>query len=113
MMDFLAQGNQKILLETTTTADDDDDDDDDDDEVVLMIKEILDTRIRPAVQEDGGDVCFVSFQEGVVFLQMQGSCSGCPSSSMTLKNGIERMLQHWVPEVNNVMQVDDPQDDLL
>jgi Fe-S cluster biogenesis protein NfuA len=62
-----------------------------------MIKEILESRVRPAVQEDGGDIVFKGFKEGVVFLKMQGSCSGCPSSSLTLKNGIERMLTHWVP----------------
>ena len=69
-----------------------------DNEVVAMIKEIIETRVRPAVQEDGGDIVYKGFVEGVVFLKMQGSCSGCPSSAVTLKSGIEKMLMHWVPE---------------
>eukprot|EP01104_Vermistella_antarctica_P001588 TRINITY_DN1165_c0_g2_i1.p1 TRINITY_DN1165_c0_g2~~TRINITY_DN1165_c0_g2_i1.p1 ORF type:complete len:378 (+),score=53.75 TRINITY_DN1165_c0_g2_i1:165-1136(+) len=79
----------------------------DDDESVAMIKELLDTRIRPAVQEDGGDIEYLGFDDGVVLVKMKGSCSGCPSSSATLKGGIERMLMHWVPEVNAVVAVDD------
>jgi len=78
-----------------------------DSETVAMIKEILETRVRPGVQEDGGDIQYRGFQDGVVYLKMQGSCSGCPSSSVTLKNGIEKMLMHWVPEVNGVIAVDD------
>jgi len=81
-----------------------------DTEIVAMIKEILETRVRPAVQEDGGDIVYKGFTDGVVLLRMQGSCSGCPSSAVTLKQGIEKMLMHWVPEVNSVMAVDD--DDL-
>jgi len=75
-----------------------------DEEVVTMIKELLETRIRPAVQEDGGDIFFISFnpQSGVVLVQMQGSCKGCSSSTVTLKNGIENMLMHYVPEVKAV-----------
>lgn len=79
----------------------------DDPEVVQMIKEILETRVRPAVLEDGGDIVFKGFDQGVVFLKMQGSCSGCPSSSATLKNGIERMLMHWIPEVVGVVALDE------
>jgi len=78
-----------------------------DSEVVQSIKEILETRVRPAVQEDGGDIEYRGFQDGVVLLRMQGSCSGCPSSSVTLKGGIERMLMHWIPEVQGVMAVSD------
>lgn len=73
-----------------------------DDEVVALIKEIIETRVRPAVQEDGGDIIYKGFDSGVVFLKMQGSCSGCPSSAVTLKQGIEKMLQHWVPEGENL-----------
>jgi Fe-S cluster biogenesis protein NfuA len=69
-----------------------------DSEVVMMIKEIIETRVKPGVQEDGGDIVYKGFENGIVFLKIQGSCSGCPSSSVTLKNGIERMLTHWVPE---------------
>ncbi|MEB3701707.1 NifU family protein [Candidatus Bealeia paramacronuclearis] len=76
-----------------------------DDPLVLQIKELLDTRIRPAVAMDGGDIVFDKFEEGVVYLRMQGSCSGCPSSSATLKTGIENMLRHYVPEVVEVRAV--------
>jgi Fe-S cluster biogenesis protein NfuA len=78
-----------------------------DDEVVIAIKEILETKIRPMVQEDGGDVLLDRFEDGIVWLKMQGSCSGCPSSSVTLKHGIENMLMHYVPEVEEVRQVED------
>jgi Fe-S cluster biogenesis protein NfuA len=74
-------------------------------EVVAQIKELLDTRVRPAVAGDGGDIVFRGFRDGVVRLHMQGSCSGCPSSSATLKHGIENMLRHYVPEVLSVEQV--------
>ena len=66
-----------------------------------MIKELLDTRIRPTVQEDGGDIIFKSFKDGVVYLKMQGSCTSCPSSLVTLKNGVQNMLQFYIPEVSN------------
>ena len=74
----------------------------DDDEVVAQIKELLDTRVRPAVAQDGGDIVFQDFRDGVVYLHMQGSCSGCPSSTATLKMGIENLLKHDVPEVLEV-----------
>ena len=75
-------------------------------EVVEQIKELLDTRVRPAVASDGGDIVFRGYREGIVRLHMQGSCSGCPSSSATLKHGIENMLRHYVPEVVAVEQVE-------
>jgi len=75
---------------------------DDDNEVVKQIKDLLDTRVRPAVASDGGDIEFDRFEDGVVFLHMRGSCSGCPSSTATLKMGIENMLKHYVPEVVEV-----------
>ena len=78
---------------------------DSDDPIVKQIKELLNTRLRPAVAQDGGDIVFDSFQEGIVYLKMQGSCSGCPSSSATLKTGIENMLKYYVPEVTEVRQV--------
>jgi NFU1 iron-sulfur cluster scaffold homolog, mitochondrial len=77
-----------------------------DQEVVEQIKELLDTRVRPAVAGDGGDIVFRGFRDGVVRLHMQGSCSGCPSSTATLKYGIENMLKHYVPEVVSVEQVE-------
>jgi len=79
----------------------------DDSEVVAMIKELLETRIRPAVQEDGGDIFFEGFDEdtGVVKVRMAGSCVGCPSSTATLRNGVENMLMHYIPEVKSIEQV--------
>ncbi len=74
-------------------------------EIVDQIKELLDTRVRPAVAGDGGDIVFRGFKDGVVRLHMQGACSGCPSSTATLKHGIENMLRHYVPEVTAVEQV--------
>lgn len=76
-----------------------------DDEIVAQIKELLDTRVRPAVAQDGGDITFHSYEEGIVYLHMQGSCSGCPSSTATLKMGIENMLRHYVPEVIEVRPI--------
>ena len=88
---------------------DDDDLDEDvdpaDAEIVAQIKELLDTRVRPAVAGDGGDIVFRGYRDGTVRLHMQGACSGCPSSSATLKHGIENMLRHYVPEVVRVEQV--------
>ena len=78
---------------------------DEDDELVAQIKELLDTRVRPAVAQDGGDILFHGFEDGVVYLHMQGSCSGCPSSTATLKAGIENMLRHYIPEVIEVRPV--------
>ena len=77
-----------------------------DQEIVDQIKELLDTRVRPAVASDGGDIVFRGYRAGVVRLHMQGACSGCPSSSATLKHGIENMLKHYVPEVTSVEQVE-------
>ena len=81
---------------------------DDDSEAVQMIKEIIETRVRPFVQEDGGDITYLNFEEdsGVVTVEMKGSCAGCPSSAVTLKNGIEGMLKHYVAEVKRVEAVD-------
>jgi Fe-S cluster biogenesis protein NfuA len=76
-----------------------------DDEIVSQIKELLETRVRPAVAQDGGDIIFHDYQDGVVYLHMQGSCSGCPSSTATLKAGIENMLRYYVPEVVEVRAV--------
>lgn len=74
-------------------------------EVVSQIVELLDTRVRPAVAMDGGDIVFHGFEDGVVFLTMQGACAGCPSSTATLKMGIENLLRHYVPEVDEVQAV--------
>ncbi|EDQ90513.1 uncharacterized protein MONBRDRAFT_24367 [Monosiga brevicollis MX1] len=105
MMDFFAS-NQPVVLDSyeapTDTAVSEDDD-----EIVAMIKELLDSRIRPAVQEDGGDILFQGFVDGIVQLRLSGACTGCPSSIFTLKNGVENMLMHYIPEVEGVEQVFD------
>jgi Fe-S cluster biogenesis protein NfuA len=74
-------------------------------EIVSQIKEVLDTRVRPAVAQDGGDITFQGYEDGIVFINMQGACAGCPSSTITLKRGVENMLKHYVPEVVEVRQV--------
>ena len=110
IMDFYATG-QPALLDTpsitdTTILDDDS-------EVVAMIKELLESRIRPAVQEDGGDIKYVSFEEdtGIVTVKLAGSCVGCPSSSVTLKNGVENMLMHYIPEVRSVVSLEEEEEE--
>lgn len=81
---------------------------DTDDEVVATIKELLEAKIRPYVQDDGGDIFFVKFDEetGLVYVRLAGSCVGCPSSSITLRNGVENMLMHYIPEVKGIVNVD-------
>ena len=76
-----------------------------DGEIVRQIKELLDTRVRPAVAQDGGDITFHGFDRGVVYLHMKGACAGCPSSTLTLKMGIENLLRHYIPEVTEVRPV--------
>ena len=76
-----------------------------DEAIVTQIKELLDTRVRPAVAQDGGDITFHGFDRGVVYLHMQGACAGCPSSTMTLKMGIENLLRHYIPEVTEVRPI--------
>jgi Fe-S cluster biogenesis protein NfuA len=73
--------------------------------IITQIKELLDTRIRPAVAQDGGDITFHGFDRGVVYLHMKGACAGCPSSTLTLKMGIENLLRHYIPEVTEVRPV--------
>lgn len=107
IMDFFASGlpivhERKDNAVTTI--------EEEDDEVVAMIKELLDTRIRPTVQEDGGDILFIGYQDGIVKLKLQGSCSTCSSSIITLKNGVQNMLQFYIPEVISVEQVKDEAD---
>ena len=78
----------------------------DDSDIVKQIKELLDTRVRPAVAMDGGDIVYKKFEKGIVYLHMQGACSGCPSSTATLKSGIENMLKHYIPEVKEIRPID-------
>ena len=89
-------GGAEVQKKTMTAADTSTEEDS---ELVKQIKELIDTRVRPAVAEDGGDIIFEGFRDGIVYLELHGSCSGCPSSTVTLKNGIENMLKHYVPEV--------------
>jgi Fe-S cluster biogenesis protein NfuA len=101
--------NEPVMYDTTGSPESSDMTiHDDDSEVVAMIKELLETRIRPAVQEDGGDIMFVGYEEdtGVVTIKMLGACDGCPSSSITLKSGIENMIKHYVPEVREVREAE-------
>ena len=74
----------------------------DDDETIAKIKDVLDTKIRPAVARDGGDIKFKEFKDGKVLVELQGSCSGCPSSTLTLKRGVQNLLKHYIPEVKEV-----------
>lgn len=109
IMDFFTSGLPIVNEDSKPSADTAPSDDDD--EVVAMIKELLDTRIRPTVQEDGGDVLYRGFEDGIVKLKLQGSCTSCPSSIITLKNGIQNMLQFYVPEVESVEQVKDEEEE--
>lgn len=112
IMDFFASGkpvlNESVGSSDTTITDEDD-------EIVSLIKELIETRIRPAVQEDGGDIIYKGMNRdtGVVSVQMVGSCKGCSSSSVTLKSGIENMLMHYVPEVTSVEEYLDPEQEQL
>ncbi|XP_021973046.1 nifU-like protein 4, mitochondrial isoform X2 [Helianthus annuus] len=112
IMEFYSSG-KPLFLDSATSASTDTAIHEDDSETVAMIKELLETRIRPAVQDDGGDIEYIGFdpESGVVKLKMQGACSGCPSSSVTLKSGIENMLMHYVPEVKAVEQEFDIEDE--
>ncbi len=98
IMDHYASGKEVVEKNQTNT----DVSSDEDTEVVKQIKELIDQRVRPAVAMDGGDISFCSFEDGVVTLQMKGACAGCPSSTATLKMGIENMLRHYIPEVVEV-----------
>jgi len=117
IMDFYASG-AKILADEASSAQDTVISEDDS-EVVALIKELLDTRIRPAVQDDGGDIHYVSFDEdtGLVTVKLQGACSTCSSSKVTLKSGVENMLMHYVPEVTEVVaeeeEGEDPNDPVI
>ncbi|XP_010466316.1 PREDICTED: nifU-like protein 4, mitochondrial [Camelina sativa] len=112
VMDFYSSG-QALFLDAQAAAAKDTAISEDDSETVAMIKELLETRIRPAVQDDGGDIEYCGFdpESGIVKLRMQGACSGCPSSSVTLKSGIENMLMHYVSEVKGVEQEFDGEDE--
>ncbi|KAK8729661.1 hypothetical protein OTU49_008255, partial [Cherax quadricarinatus] len=112
IMDFFASG-LPVIHEIDQAESEHAGCDEDDDETVAMIKELLDTRIRPTVQEDGGDILFRGFDDGIVYLKMMGSCTGCPSSVVTLKNGVQNMLQFYIPEVVEVVEAKDADDELI
>jgi len=101
IMEHFTAGKPIMLDEATASVASDGQDSD----IVVTIKELIETRVRPAVAQDGGDILFHGFEDGVVFLHMQGSCAGCPSSTATLRHGIESMLKHYVPEVVEVRAV--------
>ena len=100
--DYFEKNSEPILNKNQNTPKNEDNKD----ETVNKIIEVLDTKIRPAVARDGGDIKFKSFENGVVKVQLQGSCSGCPSSLMTLKQGVQNLLKHYVKEVNSVEAVE-------
>ena len=102
IMDFYVSGKPIMFEQKSENSSEADEDSD----IVKQIKELIEIKVRPAVAMDGGDIIFHSFEDGIVKLQLKGSCSGCPSSTITLKNGIENMLKHYVPEVVSVEQVD-------
>lgn len=97
---FRAGSASGILIEDEVAGDDPEDAD-----IVAQIRELIETRVRPAVARDGGDIVYRGFQRGTVFLAMHGACSGCPSSTATLKQGIEQLLKHYVPEVTEVRAI--------
>jgi len=101
-MDFFVTGKPVMFEQKESVIASENDSD-----IVKQIKELIEIKVRPAVAMDGGDIIFHSFEEGIVRLVLKGSCSGCPSSTVTLKNGIENMLKHYIPEVESVEQVED------
>lgn len=99
------QSGQPVMTGDASAPSGHADHDGEDSEIVGQIKELLDSRVRPAVAQDGGDITFHGFERGVVYLHMQGACAGCPSSTLTLKMGIENLLRHYIPEVTEVRPV--------
>lgn len=105
LLDHFSSGAPLFTAGTASSIEISDDamaDDPEDADIIVQIKDLIETRVRPAVARDGGDIVYRGFQRGTVFLAMHGACSGCPSSTATLKNGIETLLKHYVPEVTEV-----------
>ena len=96
--DYYSKGNQVAVSKELSQKDTKNESN----EVIIKIKEVLDTKVRPAVARDGGDITFKSFKEGIVTVELKGSCSGCPSSVMTLKQGVQNLMCHYIPEVKSV-----------
>jgi len=105
LMNHFNSGDAVVKEDETAAAATSDDGEDDD--IVKQIKELLETRVRPAVAQDGGDIIFQKFEDGIVYLTMLGACSGCPSSGATLKHGIENMLRYYIPEIVEVRQAEE------
>ncbi len=105
IMEHFVAGHPVVHADRDETAEDDVGADEADAAIVEHIRELLDTRVRPAVAQDGGDIVYKGFRNGVVMLRLQGSCQGCPSSTATLKMGIENMLKHYIPEVVEVRAI--------
>lgn len=101
IMDFFVAGKPVMFEQSSEKSTQESKDSD----VVKQIKELIEVKVRPAVAMDGGDIIYRGFEDGIVLLQLKGSCSGCPSSTITLKNGIENMLKHYIPEVLGVEQI--------
>ena len=96
--DYYSKGNQVAVSKELSKKDTKNESN----EVIIKIKEVLDSKVRPAVARDGGDITFKSFKDGIVTVELKGSCSGCPSSIMTLKQGVQNLLCHYIPEVKSV-----------
>ena len=105
IMEHFMSGAPVIRSEEAEEVADEGEFSEEDQEIVTTIKELLDTRVRPAVAQDGGDITFHGFKEGIVYLHMKGACAGCPSSTATLKHGIENLLRHFIPEVSEVRPI--------
>lgn len=110
---FLTEKLEPVITQELIEKSNDSSPNDSDSEIVAMIKELIDTRIRPAIQDDGGDIEYKNFDEetGTVYLKLQGACKSCSSSEDTLKHGIESMLKHYIEEVNEVEQILDPEEE--
>jgi Fe-S cluster biogenesis protein NfuA len=106
IMDYYSSGAHQHAAQGGFSGHTEHADDAENAELIVQIKELLDTRVRPSVANDGGDIVFRKFENGIVYLHMQGACSGCPSSTATLKHGIENLLRYYVPEVQSVQAVD-------
>jgi Fe-S cluster biogenesis protein NfuA len=114
IMDFLSSGKPILFenisddnLTSSSKKSSNQESNNENEEIINQIKELIEVKVRPAVAMDGGDIIFHSFDKGIVYLVLKGSCSGCPSSTITLKNGIENMLKHYIPEIEAVEQIDD------
>ncbi len=105
IMEHFVTGKPVMADNGTQLAPEEEDYEEADIEIVNTIKELLDTRVRPAVAQDGGDITFHGYRDGIVYLHMKGACAGCPSSTATLKHGIQNLLKHFIPEVKEVEPV--------